>query len=142
MGDTERPGTAEELGIAVCEGVDPSEVTIHDDGTHSGPPRFKQTDRKFTDYAGMSHHLTAMYCPCGHFIRRVTFTDKPELQTVRCEGSTMTVEEQQVARGTETPDTRQQILVAATGGGNSREVRPDTAHDEDLSLISGGDPDA
>lgn len=128
-------GNAEELGIAVYEGVDPSQVTVYDDGTHRGPPRFEETDKRFEGYAGMSHYLKAMYCPCGHFIRRVTYTDQPELDSVRCEGPTMTVERLRSGLGESERDSSQQTLTesVATDGGHC--VEPGTDH-------AGGDSDA
>jgi len=115
------------LGVAVFEGIDASEVTIYDDGTHEGPPRWKETDKKFEGYAGMSHYLKAMFCPCGHFIRRVTYTDRPEHGSVSCSGPTMTVERLQQELKSEDSNTRQQTIgeAVATDGGECS-VEPDT----------------
>ena len=107
-------GTAAELGVAVYEGIDPEDVEILEDGRHQGPPKFAETDKKVTGAAGMKHHEMAMKCPCGHFIRRVCYTDRPEYQTVTCEGATATVEELQEALAQESEDTEQQTLAEAT----------------------------
>lgn len=126
-------GTAEELGIAVFEGIDPSEVTIYEDGTHEGPPRWKETEKQFMGAAGMNHYFMAMHCPCGHFIRRVTYTDRPEHRRVRCEGPTMSVDRLADELGIETEaETEQTTLVATTDGGNNRSV--DTEADQEGSL--------
>lgn len=90
-------GTAEELGVAVYEGVDPADVEILGDGTHRGPPRFKQLDKKFEGAAGMNHYVFGLYCPCGHFLREITYPDLHRGRTITCEGSTMSVEDLKAA---------------------------------------------
>lgn len=119
-GEHQALGSADELGIAVLEGVDPADVTIYDDGTHSGPPRFEETDKKFTGLAGMNHYYSAMSCPCGHFIRYVTYSDRPEFRTVTCEGPTMTVERLADELGLASEVTEQTTLIPATDGGKAQ----------------------
>lgn len=63
-------GTAEELGVPVFEGIDPSEVVIYEDGSHEGPAKHKYRFGETVEgYDHTEWTVVSKCCPCGHHIR-------------------------------------------------------------------------
>lgn len=81
MSDTESADSRYDL--IVMKGVDPEDVEVDADGTHRGPPRFRESSVETA--TGDERRSLSMYCPCGHYIRETTRRYKP--MTVECQGS-------------------------------------------------------
>lgn len=128
-------GTAEELGVAVCRGVDPSEVTIYEDGTHEGRIVREHTDETvMCNTDRQNYTVVRLSCPCGHFLRETHLHHHKPRKRVKCVGKIKDVEALRAELPEETT-TEQATLNAVTDGGergarSSTETAQDGGRDE------------